>query len=113
MSKGPLFDASKAREAARGFRSLDGELHRLGNPTMLLWGANDHGASVERAVLLLEALSSAELHVFNDCARISRLIWRRQFPVDHPIHGRNPPASQHTARCIRRYICLGPEDSCG
>jgi pimeloyl-ACP methyl ester carboxylesterase len=68
MSKGPLFDASKARAAARGFRSLGGELHRLGNPTMLLWGANDHGASVERALLLLEALSNAELHVFNKCA---------------------------------------------
>jgi 4,5:9,10-diseco-3-hydroxy-5,9,17-trioxoandrosta-1(10),2-diene-4-oate hydrolase len=68
MSAGPLFDASKAREAVRGFRSLGGELHRLRNPTMLLWGADDRGASVERAVLLLEALSSGELHVFNNCA---------------------------------------------
>jgi pimeloyl-ACP methyl ester carboxylesterase len=68
MSKGPLFDASKARAAVRGFRSLEGELHRLRNPTLLLWGANDRGASVERAVLLLAALAGAELHVFNDCA---------------------------------------------
>jgi len=68
MSKGPLFDAGKAREAVRGFRSLASELHRLANPTMILWGANDHGAAVERAVLLLEALSNAELHVFNNCA---------------------------------------------
>ena len=68
MSKGPLFEASKARAAVRGFRSLGDELHRLGNPTMILWGANDRGASVERAVLLLEALPSAELHVFNNCA---------------------------------------------
>jgi pimeloyl-ACP methyl ester carboxylesterase len=68
MSKGALFDASKARAAVRGFRSLEGELHRLRNPTLLLWGANDQGASVERAVLLLESLAGAELHVFNDCA---------------------------------------------
>ena len=68
MSKGPLFDAGKAREAVRGFRPLAGELHRLANPTMILWGANDHGAAVERAVLLLEALSNAELHVFKNCA---------------------------------------------
>ena len=68
MSKGPLFEASKARAAVRGFRWLGDELHRLGNPTMILWGANDRGASVERAVLLLEALSCAELHVFNNCA---------------------------------------------
>ena len=68
MSKGPLFEASKARAAVHGFRSLGDELHRLGNPTMILWGANDRGASVERAVLLLETLPSAELHVFNNCA---------------------------------------------
>jgi pimeloyl-ACP methyl ester carboxylesterase len=68
MSNGPLFDAGKARAAVRGFRSLEGELNRLRNPTMLLWGANDRGASVERAVLLLEAVAGAELHVFNDCA---------------------------------------------
>jgi 2-hydroxy-6-oxonona-2,4-dienedioate hydrolase len=83
MSTGPLFDASKARAAARGFRSVAGELHRLRNPTLLLWGANDRGASVERAVLLLEALPRAELHVFNNCAhwvqwdqadRVNRLV---------------------------------------
>jgi len=83
MSKGPLFEASQARAAVRGFRRLEGELHRLRNPTMLLWGANDHGASVERAILLLEALPSAELHVFNNCAhwvqwdqadRVNRLV---------------------------------------
>ena len=68
MSKGALFEASKARAAVRGFRSLEGELHQLRNPTLLLWGANDRGASVERAVLLLQALAGAELHVFNECA---------------------------------------------
>jgi 2-hydroxy-6-oxonona-2,4-dienedioate hydrolase len=68
MSRGRLFDASKAREAVRGVRSLGGELGKLGNPTMILWGANDRGASVERAVLLQEALPGAELHVFSNCA---------------------------------------------
>lgn len=68
MSKGPLFDAGKARAAVRGFRSLESELHRLRNPTLLLWGANDRGAAVERAVLLLQSLAGAELHVFNHCA---------------------------------------------
>ena len=41
MSKGPLFEASKAREAVRGFRSLAGDLHRLANPTLILWGDAD------------------------------------------------------------------------
>jgi 2-hydroxy-6-oxonona-2,4-dienedioate hydrolase len=68
MSRGHLFEASKAREAVRGVRSLEGELGRLRNPTLILWGANDHGASVERAVLLQEALPGAELHVFKNCA---------------------------------------------
>jgi 2-hydroxy-6-oxonona-2,4-dienedioate hydrolase len=68
MSRGALFEANKARDAARGFKSLAGDLGRLTNPTMIFWGANDHGASVERATLLLEALPDAELHVFNRCA---------------------------------------------
>jgi pimeloyl-ACP methyl ester carboxylesterase len=68
MSRGRLFEASKAREAVRGVRPLGGELGRIRNPTMILWGANDRGASVERAVLLQEALPSAELHVFKSCA---------------------------------------------
>jgi pimeloyl-ACP methyl ester carboxylesterase len=68
MSRGHLFAASKAREAVRGVRPLGGELDRLRNPTMILWGANDHGASVERAALLQEALPNAELHVFKNCA---------------------------------------------
>jgi pimeloyl-ACP methyl ester carboxylesterase len=68
MSAGRLFEASKAREAVRGVRPLGDELGRLANPTLILWGANDHGASVERAVLLQEALPNAELHVFKNCA---------------------------------------------
>jgi pimeloyl-ACP methyl ester carboxylesterase len=68
MSRGRLFEASKAREAVRGARPLGGELGRLANPILILWGANDHGASIERAVLLQEALPNAELHVFKNCA---------------------------------------------
>jgi 2-hydroxy-6-oxonona-2,4-dienedioate hydrolase len=68
MSAGRLFEASKAREAVRGVRPLGDELGRLRNPTLILWGANDHGGAVERAVLLQEALPNAELHVFKNCA---------------------------------------------
>ena len=44
------------------------DLPKLTMEALILWGADDHGASVERALLLFQALPKAELHVFNNCA---------------------------------------------
>jgi 2-hydroxy-6-oxonona-2,4-dienedioate hydrolase len=36
--------------------------------TLLVWGANDRGGTLEKAVLLFQAIPGAELHVFDRCA---------------------------------------------
>jgi pimeloyl-ACP methyl ester carboxylesterase len=68
MSKGPLYDAMVARQKVAGARSVVGDLDKLTMETLILWGADDRGAALERAVLLFEALPKAELHVFSRCA---------------------------------------------
>ena len=37
-------------------------------PVLLMWGAKDSGVSLDRSLLLLEALPGAELHIFNGAA---------------------------------------------
>ncbi|MET0500108.1 MAG: alpha/beta hydrolase, partial [Candidatus Binatia bacterium] len=54
-------------EAPRS-KTLDGELGHLKTKTLILWGKNDHGTSLEQAVLLFEKIPRAELHVFDACA---------------------------------------------
>lgn len=49
-------------------RPLFEELKTLKVPTLIVWGAQDGGAAVERALLLLAAIPGAELHVFDRCA---------------------------------------------
>ncbi|OGG56295.1 MAG: hypothetical protein A3F84_18970 [Candidatus Handelsmanbacteria bacterium RIFCSPLOWO2_12_FULL_64_10] len=40
---------------------------RINVPSLILWGAQDDRAAVERSLLLLEAIPGAELHVFDHC----------------------------------------------
>lgn len=68
MSSGARYDAMLARQKTPPARSLVPELGKIDRKTLILWGANDHGAAVERAVLLFNALPDAELHIFNHCA---------------------------------------------
>jgi 2-hydroxy-6-oxonona-2,4-dienedioate hydrolase len=68
MSHGWRFDAMRARIAAPGARPLVSELGKISNETLILWGADDKGAALERALLLFSALPKAELHVFGQCA---------------------------------------------
>lgn len=68
MSIGPRFDAMVKRREMPRARSITDQLHRVTAKTLVLWGANDHGAALERALLLVEALPDAELHVFKNCA---------------------------------------------
>lgn len=68
MSTGAHFDAMLARQKAAGATPLQDRLGEITQETLILWGANDRGAAVERALLLFDALPNAELHVFSRCA---------------------------------------------
>jgi 2-hydroxy-6-oxonona-2,4-dienedioate hydrolase len=67
MSSGPRHEAQRARRTAPPHRPILDELPRLGPKTLILWGRNDPGAAVERALLLFERIPGAELHVFDEC----------------------------------------------
>lgn len=51
-----------------GPRPIYEDLKNLTTPTLIVWGAQDSGAAVERALLLLQAIPGAELHVFDRAA---------------------------------------------
>jgi len=68
MSTGKNFEAQLARRNAPGAKPLREELRNLKCKTLILWGNNDRGASVERAFLLFQLIPNAELHVFDQCA---------------------------------------------
>src|SRR3954470_17335328 len=67
MSSGQRYDAQLARRTAPPQRSILDELPKLTPKTMILWGKNDNGAAVERALLLFDLIPGAELHVFDEC----------------------------------------------
>jgi pimeloyl-ACP methyl ester carboxylesterase len=68
MSTGKNFEAHLARGKAAGTRPVYDELKNLACRTLILWGNNDRGASVERAFVLFNLMPNAELHIFHDCA---------------------------------------------
>jgi len=68
MSTGKNYDAQLARASAAKSKSLDAELAALKSTTLILWGRNDHGTSLDQALLLFEKIPKAELHVFDQCA---------------------------------------------
>jgi pimeloyl-ACP methyl ester carboxylesterase len=67
MSSGPRYEAQLARRTAPPQRPILDELPKLAPKTMILWGKNDRGAAVERALLLFDLIPGAELHVFDEC----------------------------------------------
>jgi 2-hydroxy-6-oxonona-2,4-dienedioate hydrolase len=68
MSTGKNYAAQLARANAARAKSLDDELSRLKSKTLILWGRNDHGTSLDQAVLLFQKIPQAELHIFDQCA---------------------------------------------
>ena len=68
MSMGKNYDAQLARASAAKSKSLDDALTTLKSTTLILWGRNDHGTSLDQALLLFEKIPKAELHVFDQCA---------------------------------------------
>jgi pimeloyl-ACP methyl ester carboxylesterase len=68
MSMGKNYDAQLARTNAAKSKSLDDELSKLKSKTLILWGRDDHGTSLDQAVLLFQKIPQAELHIFDQCA---------------------------------------------
>jgi 2-hydroxy-6-oxonona-2,4-dienedioate hydrolase len=67
MSTGKNEAAERGRRAAPRPQPIHSDLQRLAVPSLLLWGADDPGATPERALLLLAAMPAAELHVLKRC----------------------------------------------
>ena len=68
MSAGKNHEAQLKRAQAPKSKSLEDELGNLKTKTLILWGKNDHGTSLEQALLLFQKIPQAELHVFDQCA---------------------------------------------
>ena len=68
MSIGKNQEAARLRRGAKSPRALFDELPNLKTKTLLLWGAQDRGVSVERGILLFQLIPNAEFHLFDRCA---------------------------------------------
>lgn len=68
MSAGPLYDAMLERRKMPRPEKIYDKLVDLRMETLIIWGRHDGGASVEKALLLFEAVPRAQLHVFSDAA---------------------------------------------
>lgn len=68
MSIGKNYEAQKGRAQAAPLSVVNEELRSLKAKTLIVWGANDRGATLEKALLLFKAIPGAELHVFGQCA---------------------------------------------
>jgi pimeloyl-ACP methyl ester carboxylesterase len=68
MSTGKNYEAQLARTNAPRSKSLEDELNKLKSKTLILWGKDDHGTSLDQAVLLFQKIPQSELHVFDHCA---------------------------------------------
>jgi pimeloyl-ACP methyl ester carboxylesterase len=68
MSIGKNAEAQQQRRGVKPPRVIHGELKNLQTRTLLLWGNNDRGVSVERGLLLFQLIPNAEFHLFDQCA---------------------------------------------
>jgi 2-hydroxy-6-oxonona-2,4-dienedioate hydrolase len=68
MSTGKNYEAQLKRAEAPKAKSLDEDLRSLRTKTLILWGKDDHGTSLEQALLLFQKIPRAELHLFDQCS---------------------------------------------
>jgi 2-hydroxy-6-oxonona-2,4-dienedioate hydrolase len=68
MSIGKNYDAQLQRRGVKPPRPIHDQLRHLKKKTLLLWGNNDRGVSVERGLLLFQLIADAEFHLFDRCA---------------------------------------------
>jgi len=83
MSIGKNYEAQQQRRGVKPPRPIQDELRELRTKTLLLWGNQDRGVSVERGLLLFQLIPHAEFHLFDQCAhwvqwdqadRVNRLV---------------------------------------
>jgi pimeloyl-ACP methyl ester carboxylesterase len=68
MSRGKNDEAHHSRKNVSPPRSIEGELKNMRVNSLLLWGKNDSGVTVERGLLLFNLIPGAEFHLFDRCA---------------------------------------------
>jgi 2-hydroxy-6-oxonona-2,4-dienedioate hydrolase len=68
MSIGKNQAAAERRRGVKPPRPLFDELADVKKKTLLLWGAQDRGVSVERGLLLFQLIPNCEFHLFDQCA---------------------------------------------
>jgi pimeloyl-ACP methyl ester carboxylesterase len=68
MSTGKNYEAQLMRYEAPRSKPLEDQLAALKSRTLILWGKNDHGTSLDQALLLFQKIPQAELHIFDQCA---------------------------------------------
>jgi pimeloyl-ACP methyl ester carboxylesterase len=68
MSTGKNHEAHLARRDASPPRPIFEELRNIKTKSLLLWGKNDSGVTVERGLLLFDLIPNAEFHLFDQCA---------------------------------------------
>ena len=68
MSTGKNYDAQLKRYDAPKSKPLEDRLGNLKCKTLIIWGKNDHGTSVEQAWLMFQKIPRAELHIFEEAA---------------------------------------------
>jgi pimeloyl-ACP methyl ester carboxylesterase len=68
MSTGKNYEAQQKRSNVQSPRSIENELRNLKVKSLLLWGKNDSGVTVDRGLLLFELIPNAEFHLFDKCA---------------------------------------------
>jgi pimeloyl-ACP methyl ester carboxylesterase len=68
MSIGKNQEAAERRRGVKAPRPLFDELAKLRKKSLLLWGAQDRGVSIERGLLLFQLIPHCEFHLFDGCA---------------------------------------------
>jgi pimeloyl-ACP methyl ester carboxylesterase len=67
MSIGKNREADAKRRGTPAPRPVYEDLKKLDVPVLLLWGAQDSGVTLDRSLLLFNAIPGAELHIFDRC----------------------------------------------
>lgn len=65
MSTGKNFEAQQQRRQASGSTSIREQLRAFPVKSLLVWGNNDAGVTLERGLLLFQSIPGAEFHVFD------------------------------------------------
>lgn len=60
-------------------QSIDKDLGRLTNPTLIVWGQDDRASPIDAALQMLRIIPDARLHVFNRCGHWAQVEHAAEF----------------------------------